>query len=113
MARKKKLPVVLPCTRENDVYVASLQKVYLVAVWAGAGIRECYYAGENRPYTDRTGKEYSVPLVYEYTDHNGAYEEYILMPIDFVTTGTILGWTFDKSEAEKMAADYNIKYHLY
>lgn len=92
MARLKKY---LECTPENKTYVESLPKIYLIGCWARYGIREC----ANTLQVDKEG----IPLVYDYNDHNGCYEEYELVPIHRVTTGRVYAWSTSKEAAQHVA----------
>ena len=92
MARLKKY---LECTPENRTYVESLPKIYLIGCWARYGIREC----ANTLQVEKEG----IPLVYDYNDHNGCYEEYELVPIHRVTTGQVYAWSTSKEAAQHVA----------
>ena len=92
MAKLKKR---LECTPENDKYVQTLPRIYLIGYWARFGIMEC----ANTLQVDKDG----VPLVYEFNDHNGAYEEYELLPIYRVTTGLVYAWSTSKKSAQYIA----------
>lgn len=92
MARLKKH---LECTPENRAYVESLPKIYLIGCWARYGIREC----ANTLQVDEDG----IPLVYDYNDHNGCYEEYELVPIHRVTTGQVYAWSISQMAAQHVA----------
>ena len=90
---------IKPNNKRTNKYLDKLKKVYLVGVWARSGIMECFFAGR---YT-KDGE----PLVWEYYDCNGACDEWHLMPIHNITSGTVLKWTFDKKEAQLIADIYN------
>lgn len=92
MARLKKY---LECTPENRAYVESLPKIYLIGCWARYGFMEC----ANTLQTDKDG----IPLVYDFDDHNGCYEEYVLKPIHHVTTGQAYAWSTSKEAARHVA----------
>ena len=92
MARLKKH---IECTSENKAYIESLPKIYLIGCWARYGIREC----ANTLQVDKEG----IPLVYNYNDHNGCYEEYELVPIHRVTTGQVYAWSTSEKAARHIA----------
>ncbi len=91
----ERLKKYLECTPENRTYVESLPKIYLIGCWARYGIREC----ANTLQVDKEG----IPLVYDYNDHNGCYEEYELVPIHRVTTGQVYAWSTSKKAAQYVA----------
>lgn len=97
---------VLESSVETRDFLASLPTIYLVGVWARAGIRPYPFAKlfKNNLIHD--------PLVYDYDDHNGATDAFYLRPLSDVTTGQILGWSSDKATAQQMADDYNLKHSL-
>ena len=90
-----KLRKHLECTSENRTYVESLPKIYLIGYWARYGVMEC----ANTLQVDEEG----FPLVYDYNDHNGTYEEYELVPIHRVTTGFVYAWSISKTAAQYVA----------
>ena len=87
---------ILNNSKETKDYLNSLPKVYIVACWAGWGVREFAFSGK---YKD---KEKTIPLVWDYYDFNGAADEWHLVSIYGTTTGSIAGWSFN----EKMLRDY-------
>ena len=87
------LKKILPYSQKNVKYIASLPKVYLICKWAGWGTLELPFVKLNKD---------NIPLVYHYNDHNGAADQFELIPIDYVTTGYIFDWTFSKYSADKM-----------
>lgn len=89
---------VLPNTKKTSEYLSKLPKMYLIAYWARWGITEFPFSGE---YITRNGKDY--PLVWDYDDHNGTDDSFYLRPIDYTTTGYIIGWTQFKNEAERIS----------
>ena len=91
---------------ENQLFINNLTKIYLIACWARYGVREYPFSGEFEKLDN--GK--LMPLVWDFTDHNGTYEEWVLRPIDEVTTGFILDWSFNKNVAEDIAEKYNEVY---
>ena len=43
------------------------------------------------------------PLTIHYTDHNGCYERYYIGPWYTETTGFVIGYTFNKNQADAIA----------
>ena len=101
---KKKLKRILPRTEEIRKYLDSLPRIYLVATWAKTGFWEFPFTGQ---YEFDRYAQCEVPLVYQYDDFNGTEDNYYLRKITYTTTGFIVGWTFDKEEAKKMAEAEN------
>ncbi len=93
---------VLKNTPKTKVYLNSLPKIYMVGCWAKYGVREY-------PFTEKYFSEngFSIPLVYDYDDHNGTCDNYWLRRIDYTTTGQVLLWTQSKSVADKVAELFN------
>lgn len=89
----------LKCNEKNDRFVESLPKIYLVGYWARYGVREY-------PFANKYTKD-GIPYVYNFDDHNGTYDEYILEPITNVTTGIIKVWSFNKAIANEIVDMYN------
>lgn len=89
---------VLKNNKKTKAYLDSLPKIYLVACWAKFGVQEY-------PFTEKYFSEngISIPLVYDYDDHNGTCDNYYLRRLDRVTTGMIALWTQSKSMACKVA----------
>lgn len=86
----------LDSSAETKEYLNTLPKIYLKVRWVEYGILDFPFSGF---YKDLKGK--AVPLVWNFNDYNGAYEEYVLEPITFTTTAEQVGWTFDKKEADE------------
>lgn len=91
---------VLDNNAKTKKFLDSLPKIYLIGVWAKCGVREHYYAG----FTDKDG----MPFVWDYDDHNGTCDNWYLRRLDYTTTGSILSWTIDKTQAEHLAESYNL-----
>lgn len=89
----------LKCNEKNDRFVESLPKIYLVGCWARYGVMEY-------PFANKYTKD-GIPCVYNFNDHNGTYDEYVLEPITNVTTGVIKVWSFSKAIANEIADIYN------
>ena len=80
-------------------YFASLPTLYVVCRWAGYGVREY-------PYSKKNTKE-GIPLVYDYYDGNGTCDEYRLISLQYITTGSIVCWTFSKQYANMICDSLN------
>lgn len=89
---------ILKNNASTKQYLTSLPKIYLVACWAKYGVRGYFFTGK---YVDVDGT--SVPLVYDYDDHNGTTDNWYLRRIDQTTTGFIFMWTQSKAVADKVA----------
>lgn len=101
-----KLKEHLECNDKNDKYIQSLRKVYLVGCWAKYGVLEFPYTGK---MVD--DNEFGlIPLVYDFDDHNGTYNEYVLRKLNEVTTGQIITYTFNEHIANSIAEQYNELY---
>lgn len=90
---------ILESTPETREYLESLPKIYMIAKWAGCGIREFPFAGK----CDDKG----VPFVYCYDDRNGTCDCYFLRKLTDTTTGWIYAWTTSKNRAEEIARALN------
>ena len=93
-------------TRE---YLNSLPRIYLVATWAHTGVWEFPFAGK---YEWDKYAQCNVPMVYQYDDFNGTDDNYWLRKITYTTTGFIVGWSFDKEEAQRMADEENARSNI-
>lgn len=93
---------ILKNNSKTKAYLDNLPKIYLVGYWAKYGVREYPFTGK---YTQISG--ISVPLVYDYDDHNGTCDNYYLRSLYSVTTGQIIMWTQSKSIASKIAELFN------
>ena len=94
---------VLKNNKQTKIYLDSLPKIYLIGYWARYGVMEFPFTGKYEQ------NEYgiSIPLVYDYDDHNGTCDNWYLRKITDTTTGIILLWTQSKSVASKIAELYN------
>ena len=92
---KQKLPDNAKTARMLD----KCRKIYAVGCWAKYGVREYYFSGK----CDENG----VPLVWDFTDHNGERDEWILRNIYETTTGRIYAWTDIRINAEFVANTLN------
>ena len=81
--------------------IQNLPNVWIVGCWASCGIFQY-------PFSGKYDKKTNEPLVWYLTDHNGACEEYVLMPISQTTTGGTICWTFEQKKAEIIARGINI-----
>ena len=94
---------VLKNTIKTKEYLDSLPKIYLVGCWAKYGVIEYPFTGKYEQ--DENG--ISIPIVYDYDDHNGTCDNYYLRKLNYVTTGQILLWTQSKNVANKIAELFN------
>lgn len=94
---------VLKNNKKTTAYLDSLPKIYIVGAWAKYGVREYPFAGKYE--TNDNG--ISIPLVYDYDDHNGTTDNYYLRRLDHVTTGQIILWTQFRNVANKVAELFN------
>ena len=78
--------------------------VYLVVQWAKWGVKECKWTGKLLQAND---SPWITPEVYNFTDHNGEYDQWYICPIHYTTSGRIYDWTFNKEAAEKLAEALN------
>ena len=85
-------------TKKNEKKISEQPVVYIIGCWARWGVQEYHWTGKWWPSHNGAVQ----PEVYYYNDHNGEYEEYQKVPIDYVTTGYILDWTFNKKAAEML-----------
>ena len=90
-------------TPKTKAYLDSLPKIYLVGCWARYGVMEFPFTGKYK--TNEKG--ISIPIVYDYDDHNGTCDNWYLRRIDYTTTGQILLWTQSKSVASRVAELFN------
>ena len=96
---------VLKNNSKTRAYLDNLPRIYLVGCWAKYGVREYPFTGKYEQ--DKHNNNISVPLVYDYDDHNGTCDNYYLRKLSCVTTGRIIMWTQSKSVAEKVAELFN------
>lgn len=92
---------ILENTPETREYLESLPKIYMIACWAGYGVREFSFAGKCTAN--------GIPLIFDYDDCNGTCDCYFLRKLTDTTTGWIYAWTTSKSRAEEIAAALNEK----
>ena len=101
-----KLKEHLKYNSKNNKYIQSLRKVYLVGYWARYGVLEFPYSGKMVE-----DSEFGlIPLVYDFDDHNGTYNEYVLRKLNDVTTGQVITYAFNKHIANSIAEQYNELY---
>lgn len=96
----------LKCIDKNYSYIRSLPKVYLIGYWARYGVIEFPYAG--KMVEDEVFG--MTPLVYDFTDHNGTYDEWVLRKIQDTTTGQAVIYCFDKQIAQRLADKLQAEY---
>lgn len=94
---------ILKNNEKTDKKLKKLPKIYLVACWAGYGVREHYFSGK---YV-KNKEGLNIPLVYDYDDFNGTQDIYVLRKITNTTTGNIIMWTMSKSVARRIADALN------
>ena len=51
----------------------------------------------------------SEPQVLIFNDHNGAYDEYVTIPISKASTLRMIGWAFEEEEVKRIVAELNEK----
>lgn len=95
---------VLKNTPKTKAFLDSLPKIYMVGCWAKYGVWEFPFTGKYRrdEYCD-----ISVPLVYQYDDHNGTCDNYYLRDITSTTSGAVIMWTEIKEVADRVAELFN------
>ena len=91
---------VLKNTAETKEYLDSLPKIYAVFMWAKWAVLEC-------AHVPGAYDEYGLPLVYNYYDFNGEYDEYRLVSVDRVSSGAFYSWYVDKDQAEYIRDELN------
>ena len=79
--------------------IQKCKSVYLIVCYAHWCVREYKWTG--KWHLDAAG--IPEPIVWNYNDHNGAYESYDQLPITYTTTGMCCDWSFHKSVATKIA----------
>lgn len=94
---------VLKNNSETKAYLDSLPKIYMVGFWAKYGVREFPFTGKY----EQDEKGISIPIVYDYDDHNGTCDNWYLRRLDHTTTGWILMWTQQEGIANKVAELFN------
>lgn len=80
--------------------------VYIIACWAGWGVREYKWTGK---WIYAPGSKRPCPEVWYFDDHNGEFEEWYKTAIFNTTTGWIADWSFYKKSAEAMAEGLNLR----
>lgn len=94
---------VLKNTPKTKAYLESLPRIYMVGCWAKYGV--WYFPFTGKYETNENGV--SIPLVYNYDDHNGTCDNYWLRRLDLVTSGAVIMWTQNKAVADKVAELFN------
>ena len=98
---------ILKNNKRTQKYLEKLPNIYIVGCWARWGARQ-YKLESIQPWVNPGTKEIErIPYVWNYNDHNGAADQYELIPIYYVTTGIIRGCTFEKGLAEWIAKKLN------
>lgn len=98
-AKEVIMKTIMSRTKRNLDKLEKLNTIYMVGIWARAGVREFWDSGK----VNKDG----IPLVYKYDDHNGTADQYELVPITWTTTGTVLCWTTSKTYAQYVADAVN------
>ena len=70
------------------------KNIYIVGCWAQWGILPAKYSGK----IDKNGN----PLTIQFNDHNGFEEEYYVAPWYQETTGTVIGYFFNREQANAL-----------
>ena len=89
----------LPFNEKNSIKIQRLPNIYMVGIWARAGVKRLPWAGK---FT-KDGQ----PLVWEYNDHNGTADQFELVPLDSVSTGQVVAWFRTEGEANLIANALN------
>ena len=89
----------LPDNAKTAHMLKKCRKIYAVGCWAKYGVAEYDFSGK----CDENG----VPLVWDFTDHNGERDEWILRNIYETTTVRIYAWTDIRLNAEFIASTLN------
>ena len=93
---------VLKNKPKTRTYLDNLPKIYMVGCWAKYGVRTFSFTGK---YVVKDGV--SIPLVYDYDDHNGTCDNYYLRRLDRTTTGQVIMWTQNEEVARRIAESLN------
>lgn len=70
------------------------KNIYIIGCWADWGILPAKYSGQ----INAEGE----PLTIQFTDHNGFKDEYYIAPWYRETSGTVIGYCFNKKQAENI-----------
>lgn len=79
------------------------REIYIIGRWARWGVLSAKFTGK----IDKDGN----PLTIHYTDHNGYYERYYIGPWYTETTGHVIGYSFNKEQAQWLADKMEV-FHL-
>lgn len=93
---------VLKNKPKTRAYLDKLPKIHMVGCWARYGVLTFPFTGK---YVVRDG--ISIPLVYDYDDHNGTCDNYYLRRLDYTTTGSVIMWTQNEKVANRIAESLN------
>lgn len=95
-------------TRKNNwktqEYFNKLPVLYIVGCWARYGIR-AYHCEINKGKMKVTSS--GIPYVWDYYDCNGTCDEWRLVPLSNVTTGSILAWSTSENQCHQIAQALN------
>lgn len=97
----KRWKSALPENAKNSKFVNELPRLYVLVKYA-------WYAVDDVPYVYTAiidGKP--TPMVYQWTDHNGAFAEWQLIPVTAVTSGGVYCWSIHRSVIATLAQHEN------
>lgn len=97
-----KLYTYLPDEIEVRNALRDLPRISVVVCYAGFTTETVAYA-----HTELIDGE-PIPLVWEWDDHNGVYEDWTLIPITSLTSGGVYCWTSNEKAAKRIAEQLNI-----
>lgn len=94
---------ILKNNLKTQRYLNKLRKVYLIGHWYRYGVREYPFAGKF-VQDEVLGL---IPLVYHYDDRNGTVDNWYLVKLSSVTTGSIISYSFSYENAVYIADRLN------
>lgn len=97
-----KLYTHLPDEIEVRNSLRNLPRISAVVCYAGFATETVAYAR-----TEVIDGE-PTPLVWEWDDHNGVYDDWTLIPITSLTSGGVYCWTSNEKAAKRIAEQLNI-----
>lgn len=97
-----KLYTYLPDEIEVRNALRDLPRISAVVCYAGFTTETVAYAR-----TEVIDGE-PTPLVWEWDDHNGVYEDWTLIPITSLTSGGVYCWTSNEKAAKRIAEQLNV-----
>ena len=90
-------------SEKSENRLRKLTPIYMVTQYVQCCVLEYPFSG----YFKKHNNGVLEPLVYDFDDHNGIYEEWVLRPITDTTIGTCIAWTFYRENAENIASKFN------